>query len=63
MQIYVEQCKDEIVLTAKAYVALTYNEPIFKSDVYQAFLDFADLESIPLDSTEWRRQFDNVGFN
>jgi small-conductance mechanosensitive channel len=63
MQIYVEQCKDEIVLTAKAYVALTYNEPIFKSDVYQAFLDFADIESIPLASAEWRRHIANVGFN
>ena len=48
MQIYVEQRKDEIVLTAKAYVASTYNEPLFKSDVYQAFLDFTDSESVPL---------------
>lgn len=55
MQIYVEQRKDEIVLTAKAYVALTYNEPLFKSDVYQIFLDVADAQPIPLASTEWRR--------
>jgi small-conductance mechanosensitive channel len=55
MQIYVEQRKDEIVLTAKAYVASTYNEALLKSDVYQAFLNLADRESIPLASTEWRR--------
>lgn len=55
MQIYVEQRKDEIVLTAKAYVASTYNEPLFKSDVYQAFLDFAQGHSVPLASSEWRR--------
>jgi small-conductance mechanosensitive channel len=55
MQIYVEQCKDEIVLTAKAYVASTYNEALLKSDVYQAFLDLADREKIPLASSEWRR--------
>ena len=55
MQIYLEQRRDEIVLTAKAYVASTYNEPLFKSDVYQTFLDFADRERIPLASTEWRR--------
>ena len=51
MQIYVEQAKDEIVLTARAYVASTYNELLFKSDVHQAFLDFADSERIPLAST------------
>ena len=55
MQIYLEQGPSEIVLTARAYVASTYNEPLFKSDVYQAFLDFADRESIPLASREWRR--------
>lgn len=56
MQIYVEQHREAIVLTAKAYVASTYNEPLFKSDVYQAFLDFADTEMVPLASTEWRRE-------
>lgn len=55
MQIYLEQGQGEIVLTARAYVASTYNEPLFKSDVYQAFLDFADRESVPLASREWRR--------
>ncbi|MGI9511222.1 MAG: mechanosensitive ion channel domain-containing protein, partial [Geminicoccaceae bacterium] len=44
MQIYLEHRRDEIVLTARAYVASTYNELLFKSDVYQAFLDFADRE-------------------
>lgn len=56
MQIYLEQNKDEIVLTAKAYVASTYNEALFKSDVYQSFLDFVDQEQIPLASTEWHRE-------
>jgi len=56
MQIYLEQNKDEIVLTAKAYVASTYNEALFKSDVYQSFLDFVDHEKIPLASTEWHRE-------
>lgn len=56
MQIYLEQNKDEIVLTAKAYVASTYNEALFKSDVYQSFLDFVDQEKIPLASTEWHRE-------
>ena len=55
MQIYLQQNKDEIVLTARAYVASTYNEALFKSDVYQAFLDFADQNTLPLASTEWRR--------
>lgn len=40
---------------AKAYAASTYTEPLFKSDVTQAFLDAADKERIPLASTEWRR--------
>lgn len=56
MQIYVEQRRDEIILTATAYVASTYNELLFKSDVYQAFLNFADRERIPLASTDWRRK-------
>lgn len=55
MQIYLQQNKDEIVLTARAYVASTYKEALFKSDVYQAFLDFADQNTLPLASTEWRR--------
>jgi small-conductance mechanosensitive channel len=59
MQIYVEQRKDEIMLTAKAYVASTYNEQLFKSDVYQEFLDFADREAVPLASAEWRHDISN----
>ncbi len=50
MQIYLEQRKGEILMTARAYVASTYNESLFKSDIYQSFLDFADKESIPLAS-------------
>jgi hypothetical protein len=56
MQIFLTQKREEILLTAKAYAASTYNEPLFKSDVYQAFLDFADKEGVPLASTEWRRE-------
>lgn len=52
MQIYVAQQRDAIVLTAKAYVASTYNEPLFRSEVYRAFLDFVDAESIPLPAPE-----------
>lgn len=56
MQILVEQRRDEILLTAKAYVALTYNEPLFRSDVYRGFLDFVAAQNVPLASTEWRRE-------
>ena len=55
VNIFVEQRNDEIVLIAKAYVASTYNEFLFRSDVTQAFLDFADEERIPLASSGWRR--------
>lgn len=61
MQIYVEQQKDAIVLTAKAYVASTYSEPLLKSDVYRAFLDVAEEASIPLASTDWRRNAPAAG--
>lgn len=54
LQIYVAQQRDAIVLTAEAYVASTYNESLFKSDVYRAFLDFAASEGVPLASTEPR---------
>ena len=63
MQIYLQQNKDEIVLTARAYVASTYNEALFKSDVYQAFLDFADQNALPLASTEWRRPVEEKSAN
>ena len=56
MQIYISQDEDAIRLTAKAYVASTYNEALFKSDVYRAFFKFADEQHIPLSGSEWRRE-------
>jgi hypothetical protein len=41
LQIYLTQHPWAIRLTAKAYVASTYNEALFTSDVTQAFLDYA----------------------
>ena len=52
MQIYVDQTDTAIGLTAKAYVANTYNEPLFKSDVARTFLDWVADNSVPLASTE-----------
>ena len=54
MQIFLAQERDAICLTAKAYTASTYNEPLFTSDVTRAFLEFADKEGIPLASLAWR---------
>ena len=54
MQIYVEQTDNAIALTAKAYVANTYNEPLFKSEVASTFLGWAADTGIPLASTRWR---------
>ena len=54
MQIYFAQNTDSIQLTAKAYVASTYNEPLFTSDVTRAFLDFASRQKIALASSAWR---------
>ena len=48
MQIYLNQTPDTIQITAKAYVASTYNEPLFSSDVTRAFLDVVSEEKIPL---------------
>ncbi len=48
MQIYLTQIPDAIQLTAKAYVASTYNEPLFTSDVTRAFLDFVSQKNIAL---------------
>ncbi len=48
MQIYFSQTPELVCLTAKAYVASTYNEPLFKSDVYKAVLKTALEQSIPL---------------
>jgi hypothetical protein len=54
MQIYFAQNPDSIQLTAKAYVASTYNEPLFTSDVTRAFLDFVAKKDIPVGSSTWR---------
>lgn len=54
MQIYLEQLPDTIQLTAKAYVALTYDEPLFTSDVTRAVLDFAADQGIALAAPSWR---------
>ncbi len=54
MQIYLEQLPEAIQLTAKAYVALTYDEPLFTSDVTRAFLDFTNDHGIALAATSWR---------
>lgn len=48
MQIYLTQLPHSIKLTAKAYVASTYSEPLFSSDVTRAFLDFASKNKIAL---------------
>ena len=53
MQIYLSQTPEAICLTAKAYVASTYNEPLFVSDVTRAFLDFVSQEQIPLAPSAW----------
>jgi hypothetical protein len=36
MQIYVEQMEYAIVLAVRAYVALSYNEPLFRSELTRA---------------------------
>jgi hypothetical protein len=54
MQIYYTQEKDAVILTAKAYVASTYDEPSFRSDVTRAFLRTVDAKRIPLASTRYR---------
>jgi small-conductance mechanosensitive channel len=56
VQIYVEQTDNAVRLTAKAYVANTYEEPLFKSDVTRAFLTWAADNDIPLASTRWREE-------
>lgn len=40
MQIYFQQHPQYIELTAKSYVASTYNEPLFRSEITRGFLDF-----------------------
>ncbi len=53
MQIYLSQLPDAIQLTAKAYVASTYNEPLLVSDVTRAFLNYIADHRIPLGSSSW----------
>ena len=53
MQIYLTQTPEAIQLTAKAYVASTYNEPLFTSDVTRAFLDFVSKDKIALAPSSW----------
>ena len=48
MQIYISQKPFAIQLTAKAYVASTYNELSFQSDITKAFLEVAKTEKISL---------------
>ncbi len=50
MQIFFTQTDKSIQLTAKAYVASTYNEALFKSEVTKAFLNCTALNKIPLAS-------------
>ena len=54
VQILLAQTPDAIQITAKAYVASTYNEPFFTSDVTRAFLDFTSEAGITLASPSWR---------
>ena len=53
MQIYLSQTPDAIQLCAKAYVASTYNEPLFVSDVTRAVLDFTSQAGIALAPAGW----------
>ncbi len=55
LNIFVAQTPDAIVLTVKAYVALTYNEAHFRSDVTQAFLETAHRADVPLAASLWQR--------
>lgn len=48
MQIYLSQVPGALKLTAKAYVASTYNEGLFSSDVNTAFLNGASEKGLPL---------------
>lgn len=48
LQIYISQAENAIVMTVKAYVASTYNEPLFKSDITRVFLETAEEQQLPL---------------
>ena len=58
LQIYLSQNSDSIQLTAKAYVASTYKEPLFTSDVNRAFLDFVYENNIPIAAGGWELSFE-----
>jgi len=60
MQIYLAQEPNAIRLTAKAYVASTYNEPLFVSDVTRAFLEFAAKRDIALASSAWKVEINHA---
>ncbi len=47
-QIYYNQHPEYIEITAKSYVASTYNEPLFRSEIIQSFLEFAKENNIQL---------------
>lgn len=53
VQIYLEQQAAFIVIRAKAYVASTYRENEFKSDVTRAFLEVCSREQVPLAFDGW----------
>ena len=57
MQIYLTQTPDVIKITAKAYVASTYNESLFRSDVTRAFLDVVSQAKIPLAPSSYELEF------
>ena len=54
VQIYLSQTETAIVITAKAYVANTYDEPTFKSEVARRFLKRTAEIGVPLASARWR---------
>lgn len=48
LQIYVSQQDNAIIMTVKAFVASTYNESLFKSDITRSFLESVDEHQLPL---------------
>jgi hypothetical protein len=58
MQSYLSQNPDSIQLSARAYVASTYNELLFKSDVTRLVLDVTAKQGIALASAAWKADID-----
>jgi small-conductance mechanosensitive channel len=58
MQIYLSQNPDSIQLSARAYVASTYNELLFKSDVTRLVLDVTAKQGFALASAAWKADID-----